>query len=486
MSHRRSNITQLLSPFLLVILLTSCASYNAQVTEYYSNLRQGNYKKAASSLDNNKLLKKDRNHLLYLLERGKVCHLLNQWDSSNRYFNEADQIMEDARISAKDIALGTLLNPMMQTYKGEDFEKYLVHYYKALNYLQLGETDDALVEARRISLRTNTQEDKVGNKNKYSEDAFSLMLQGLIYEKGNDINNAFIAYRNAADVYLKNEGSYYGTKMPQQLKKDLLRTAQANGFMDEVSRYEKLLNTDLAKEKTNHEGGELILFWENGSAPVKQQEDLFFTLFKDAGGTFMFADAAGLYNVPFDFSNGYNHSDIKLENLRSFRVALPKYETQPLVYSDAALHINNQSYSLEPVENVNTLAFSTLKERMLKELSSTLTRLAVKKLAEAAIRPKEEKNEDKNKTEEQKKKDKKERAQREALALGLQIFNFATEKADTRNWQSLPHTIYYTRVPLQKGENTISLQLSGYSSKSLQLTVYGTGSLQFRNVCTLK
>ena len=85
-----------------------------------------------------------------------------------------------------------------------------------------------------------------------------------------------------------------------------------------------------------------------------------------------------------------------------------------------------------------------------------------------------------------KKKEKKERAQREALALGLQIFNFATEKADTRNWQSLPHTIYYTRVPLQKGVNIISLQLNGYSSKSIQLTVNGNGSLQFQNICTVK
>jgi len=477
-------IPRTLVGLLLMLFLSSCASYNAQVTEYYSNLRQGNYKKAASSLDNNKLLKKDRNHLLYLLERGKVCHLLQQWDSSNRYFNEADQIMEDARTSAKDIALGTLLNPMMQTYKGEDFEKYLVHYYKASNYLQLGETDDALVEARRITLRTNTQEDKVGNKHKYSEDAFSLVLQGLIYEKSNDINNAFIAYRNAADVYLENNGSYYGTKIPEQLKKDLLRTASENGFIDEVSRYEKLLNTVMVREPS-YEGGELVLFWENGSAPVKQQQDIYFTLFKDAGGSFMFADAAGLYNIPFDFGNGYSSHDVKLENLRSFRVALPKYEAQPLVYSGASLQVNNLTYSLEPVENINNLAFSTLKERMLKELSSTLTRLAVKKLAEAAIRPKEEKD-NKNKTEEEKKKDRKEKAQREALALGLQIFNFATEKADTRNWQSLPHTIYYTRIPLKKGENNISLQLNGGSVKSIQLSVNGNGGLQFQNICTLK
>lgn len=450
---------------------------------YYTNLRQGNYEKAAVSLDNNKLLKKGRNKLLYLLERGKVCHLLQQWDSSNNYFNEADLIMEDARTSAKDLALGTLLNPMMQSYKGEDFEKYLVHYYKALNYLQLGNTEDALVEARRITLRTNTQEDKTA-KNKYSEDAFSLMLQGMIYEKANDWNNAFIAYRNAADVYLEKNGSYYGTKMPDRLKKDLLRLAWQNGFTDELNRYEKLLNTSFSKE-TNADGGEVILFWENGLAPVKQQEDIYFSLFKNSGGSFMFTDAGGLYTIPFDLSNGYNTNEIKLENLRSFRMALPKYEAQPMFYSGACLQLNSQQYSFEPAENINTLAFATLRERMLKELSSTLTRLAVKKLAEAAIRPKEEK-EDKNKTEEQKKKEQKEKATREALALGMQLFNFATEKADTRNWQSLPHTIYYTRVPLQKGPNNITLQLAGPSSSSVQLLVEGNGSLQFQNVCTLK
>ncbi|MEI9808406.1 MAG: hypothetical protein WDO16_11350 [Bacteroidota bacterium] len=65
------------------------------------------------------------------------------------------------------------------------------------------------------------------------------MLQGMIYEKNGDINNAFIAYRNAVDVFVKNNNSYYGIRMPEQLKKDLLRTASQNGFVDEISRYEK-------------------------------------------------------------------------------------------------------------------------------------------------------------------------------------------------------------------------------------------------------
>lgn len=476
-------ISRCLAVMMIIATLSACSSYNKQVSAYYVNLRQGNYARAATALDENKLLNKDRNRLLYLLERGKVSHLLQQWDSSNKYFNEADYMMEDSRNSAKDLVAGTLLNPMMQSYKAEIFEKYLVHYYKTLNYLQLGQSEEALVEARRISIQSNEQEDNAGSKNKYSSDAFSLMLQGMIYERNDDINNAFIAYRNAVDVFLKNDGMYYGTRMPAQLKQDILRMASLNGFLDELGRYERLLGTSY-QPSAKPEGGELIIFWENGSAPIKAQQDLYFSLFKGDGGGFFFRDAGSMYNVPFDFSNGYSSNDIKLENLRSFRVALPRYETQPLQYNGAMLIAGTQQFSFEPIEDINTLAFSSLKERMGKELSSTLTRLAVKKLAEAAVRPADNSKPDKEKSAEEKKKEEKQKNQREALALGLQLFNFASEKADTRNWQSLPHTIYYLRIPLQKGDNNLSLQVQGGATTSI--SVPGNGAIQFRNICTLQ
>src|SRR5690606_3118840 len=129
-------------------------------------------------------------------------------------------------------------------------------YYKALNYLQLGDHEEALVEARRITLRTYMQDDKVGNKNKFSEDAFSLSLQGMIYEAAGDINNAFIAYRNAANVYLENNGKHYGTTMPQQLKTDLLRLAYQNGFNDELQRYASIFGQTY-QPANSAEGGEL-------------------------------------------------------------------------------------------------------------------------------------------------------------------------------------------------------------------------------------
>ncbi len=38
--------------------------------------------------------------------------------------------------------------------------------------------------------------------------------------------------------------------------------------------------------------------------------------------------------------------------------------------------------------------------------------------------------------------------------------NAITEKADTRNWQTLPHSIYYTRVKLPEGDHDIRLNTS--------------------------
>jgi hypothetical protein len=458
---------------LLMLFLFSCATYNNRISRYYTEVTQQRYDKAYAALDQNKLLQQKRNRLLYLLEKGKMAHLMQQYENSNQYFNEADLFIEDARTTAKDIALGTLLNPMMQTYKGEDFEKFMVHYYKALNYLYLGQPNEAMVEARRISLQSYSQQDKTNNnKNRYSDDAFSLMMQGIIYENSGDVNNAFIAYRNAADLFVRNDNAWYGVKLPEQLKKDVLRTAWQNGFTDELGRYEELFDMKF-EPRDKAEGGELVLFWENGMAPVKKEQNYFFTLTKNGVGSFIFTDASGGFNIPFDFSNDLKQEDIKLDDLRSFRVAFPQYEEQPFQYGNAILEVNNQEYHFEQAENINAVAFATLKERFLKEMATTLSRLAIKKIAEAAARPKKD---DKNKE------------TREALAFAIQVFNFASEKADTRNWQSLPHSIYYTRIPLQRGVNVMQVKLSGRGSsgETVNLVAEGNGHLQVKNLITLR
>ena len=451
---------------ILLFMVYGCASYNQQASGFYSSLVEGNYEKASKNLDQNKLLKKNRNRLLYLLEKGKVEHLLRHYEKSNEFLEEADRLMEANRQSAKDIMAGTLINPMMQSYRGEDFEKYMVHYYKALNYLQLQDTEEALVEARRISLRQYAQEAEAGS-NHYTQDAFSLILQSLVYEKAGDLNNAFVACRNAANLYLDRGGNYYGTAMPGQLKTDLLRLAWMNGFRDELEWYENKLGMKWNPEQSLPKD-ELILFWENGRAPVKKEENVFFSL-SEQGGNYFFTDNRDRYKIPFN-----HHSSASIGSGHSFRLAIPYYEPQPLKYHSAHVQTAGGNIFFEPAQAINELAIATMNEQRLREMAKMLTRLAIKKLAEEATKPDKDEKDSKHKN------------RMEAVSLGLKIFSLASEKADTRNWQSLPHTIQYVRIPLGPGTNQLKVEITGAQGNSSQtLSIENKGGLQFSNLSTL-
>lgn len=448
---------------------------------YYKSIGQAEYYRAKSLLEQNSLLQHDRNKLLYYMEMGKVCHLLGSYDSSNLYLNLADNLIEQKRKTLGDVVVGNLLNPMMQTYLGEDFERFLLHYYKALNYLYKGETAEAVVEARRITLSTQAQQDKFKpNANRYTEDAFALIFQGLIYEAAGEINNAFISYRNATDLFLSAQGlNYYGVRMPEQLKTDLFRTAGQMGFSDMVELYQRKLNRNYQPTQTA-EGGELIVFFERGMVPEKTEQNFVLMQQGNGNGVFLFNSQYGSFNIPVDFSAaGISPNHSRLNEFRTIRVAVPSYTPRIYPFAEGTVSVNGQIYTAELVEDLNTLAPEILKERILKEVTTALTRQVTKKLTEAgasAVAREISKSSSKEKDERKKERN----AETAALTAGLlvNLFNTATEKADTRNWQSLPAMIQYVRVPLQKGSNQLSLQLGG---SARNITILGNGKLQLYN-----
>ena len=474
---------------LLMPVLFSCATYNKSMDAYYSSLQARNYDKALQKLEKNKLIKRDRNSLLYHLEAGRVYRLKNDPVQSNIHFNVADEQMEAARKSAKDIALGNLVNPMMESYRGEDFEPFMVHFYKALNYITLGQTAEAVVEARRITLSADRQAEKFNNKSgRYSKDAFAFNLQGMIYELSGDMNNAFIAYRNAVEVYLGSGDSYYGVALPAQLTQDLLHAAAAMGFTDEQARYEKLLQTKMQQSSTAQQ--EMILFIEEGNAPVKEEKSFFLT---NAGiNGFSYTDQYG-YNASFPFDHQYyGISEPKLSAVRTLRVAMPVYRLSYQQKAAVSITSGSMAYTPQLAADINTVAVSLLKERFVKELANALARQVTKKLvekgtekaAEGIARKKEKKSDKENSSEEEKEK-KRQKNEENAKAVGevagllMNIANTVSEKADTRNWQSLPAFISYVRIPLQAGENLVTISANG---KTQTLKVQGDRRLQMLGV----
>ncbi|QYJ68135.1 COG3014 family protein [Flavobacterium litorale] len=434
---------------LLLIGFQSCGTYNTKTSEIESDLFNGNFDKAIAGIEGNKFLKKKRNKLLYLMEKGKVEHLRGNYKASNALLEQAYIMIEDRiKTNVGQGVASKFTNPMALPYKGEDFEKVTIHYYKALNYFMMGMPNEALVEAKRINLKLYQLNEKYKeNKNKYSEDAFSQILQGIIYESVGDINNAFIAYRNAEVIYTKQGGSFFGVPMPEQLKKDLLRTSHQMGFTQEYNDYRakfKILVED-APQKTSatdyqaQSKGEAVIFWENGIGPAKDQ--IIITASASGGifyGSYMDGDILEEIIIPVPV--GSNIGNINA-------IAIPKYHNRGSYYEKAEILADGKAQELNLAQDFYPIAKQSLKDRMLRETVDLITRFAAKKAASAGL----------GEIGKQLLGD----TGGELIQLGADVAGVATEKADTRNWQSLPATISYTRVPLHEGENEFVIRKYG-------------------------
>lgn len=433
----KSSFAKISAISFLALVLVSCATYYQQSMSFQQDFARGDLEKAQSFLEHHKKAAEKKDRLLYFLDRGVVEQMLGNYAESNIYFEKAYIFSQDYRKNFSSDLLEFVANPMLKPYAGEQFELILLHFYKAINFIQLDQLDEALVEVRRVNIKLNMLNDKYeGKRNRYKEDAFAHNLMGIIYEAKGDVNNAFIAYRNAYNVYENYYDTLFQTSVPEQLKLDLIRTAAMNGFYNEQSLYETKFNLKYDRESAPR--SELIFFWLNGLGPVKSEFSLNLTAVKGQGGAVTFANDQEGITVPYFSSSANNSSGSDLGDLKVVRVAIPKYlKREPLV-SEAYLILDGRSYVMQKAENVNAIAISTLQDRMFREISKAIARLAVKQASELAMR---EENED--------------------LGALLSVLNAATEKADTRNWQTLPHSIYYQRIPLKSDSTEVQFITKG-------------------------
>ena len=438
---------------LLTLFSFSCATYYQINSEFNQDFEMGNIEAAKKVLDQNKKAGRKKAQFLYFANQGVVNSMLGNYEESNEWLEKAYLFGEDYTKNYANIAASFLVNPTTITYPGEDHEHLLLLYYKSLNYLKLKDYEAALVECRRLNLRLSELSDRYKGDNKYKRDAFIHNLMGIIYEASGDVNNAFIAYRNSLDIYQTDYAKLFNLGVPDQLKQDILRTAFLNGFDTELDFYEKQFGITYNRNSANRQ--ELVFFWENGLGPVKDEWSINFTALDGGDGFVTFVNED--YNFSFPYQLSDPHQKQQLTDLRLFRIAFPKYKDRNEFYQRAVIETSDRhQYKLQLGEDVNAIAHKTLDERMFQELTKGLLRAATKKAVEAAIRG-DVGGSDKEKTKEERQ----EEALREGLSLLVGVVNAATEKADTRNWQTIPHSIYYTRVPLNEGVNDVTLKTIG-------------------------
>lgn len=430
-------------------IITACATWYQRTTAFQEAVEKGNFEQAEKLLARDKKQTRDKNKILYHLNQGYVNFMLGKYEESNAAFETAEQLTEDQHKSVLTEAAVLISNPEIRPYKPEDFEVIMINFYKALNYLQMNNMEDALVEVRKINIRLQQLNDKYpDHKNRYQQDAFAQLLMGLIYDAAGDANNAFIAYRNAYNTYQSDYIKNFGLSAPEQLKKDLLRTAYTSGLTSELSQYEKEFGFKYTPSAPSP-NGQLVVFWLNGFGPVKTEWGITFTKINRGDGAIVFHNEESGLTFPFFWGNGYSEDEKNaLANMNVVRAVFPKYVERPPAFSKGVLKYNDQVYPLQEAEDINQIAFKTLHDRMVRELSNSLLRTATKQGVRYAASK-----------------------QNEWLGFAVGLANAFTEKADTRNWQTLPYSISYARLPLQSPENQIKLEFSGPQATTEQQTL---------------
>jgi hypothetical protein len=422
----------------VISFLSSCATYYQKQNDLMQAVYTGKIDKAENIMRDAKWQKPKRNILLFYLNKGTVLWMNGKNAESNQYFLKADLYVEDYRKNYATALASTLINPNYSTYNGETFEQILIHYYSTINFVQLGDLDNALVACKRMIEASQRVNDLMGNKNKYKRDAFAHNLLGMIYDADADFNNAFIAYRNALNIYKEDYKQQLGTEIPLQLKKDILRTAKLINFSEEQLQYE--IEFNLKAELMLDGYAPLVFFWNNGLGPIKDEYSINFATLPLGNGYVNFVNVD--LGLSFPVYVGNEEDRRNLSNINMIRVAWPKYVTRVPLYQNAILKdsLNNQ-FKFDIGENINAIAYKSLEDRMMKEIGETLLRLAFKQIAVSLAKK-----------------------ENEAAGLAMSILSAASEKADTRNWQLLPYSINYTRAFLPIGKQNIELETSSNSA----------------------
>ncbi|MBW2201423.1 MAG: hypothetical protein JRF71_11435 [Deltaproteobacteria bacterium] len=422
----------------------------AHKVDHYARLNQSideqDYEFALKLMDESKASYKDRNAVLFYMENGLVAHFAGRYQESNQSLLKAESRLDELYTrSISKQAASFIFNDNTIPYRGEDFEDTLVNLFMALNYAGLGLIEDALVEARQLDNELNLINSRYADdqKNVYSEDAFIRLLMGVLYEAGDEINDAFISYRRAEEVYRTDYQHNYGVHPPQFLIENLLSAAQALDFDKEMltiqQMYPSISHPD-PDEKRNL--AEIFIIHYNGLGPEK-------------------VERAWVVPVP----EGY-----------IVKVAYPQFEKKNYEIARGVVrlrHLDNGKtyhFSTQLVEDIGSIAIVNLDNHMARIKAKAIARAATKYfIIKVASEEAREQGGD---------------LVGVLVQLAGNITAALTERADVRYWRMLPDEIRIGRalVPAGKYDGEIDFVDSGGGvviTRNIKPFLAGSGEKKF-------
>lgn len=434
------SVRRLLLPVVL-LALTGCATYSDSFSVIKRDLSKRHYD--AALLEIEKESKSTNDRVLYLLNKGMVLRMKRDFAGSNEALEAAKTEMDRLyAASVTENTLSVIVNDATVSYAGDDYEQVLVHLYMALNYLELGLPNEARVEALQIDVESRAIAEKHPGS-KFTEDALSRYLTGLIYEDLGEWSDAMIAYRKAYEAYKKYQLNYH-VAMPEMLKLDLLRLAKRQGLDEEVAQYQKEFNLPPPAPSSDAptQDGELVFILSSGLAPIKRSR----TVTILANGSRTMATGPG--------QAGGTAGSMPI----SVSIALPHYESQPNRVMGARLSAQGKQAATQTMENIDAIARASLDARMPAITARTVARAVTKAVLQKSVDQASSNNRN-----------------NDLAAVGsllVRVAAVATERADTRSWLTLPASVQLARLPQPAGTYNITVDLLGAGGQVIASLAY--------------
>ncbi|GAB4321111.1 MAG: hypothetical protein Kow0059_15650 [Candidatus Sumerlaeia bacterium] len=168
-----------------LILATGCyKGLNDVVTLY----EQGQWEAAAALAANPKEVRKlERDLVLWHLEEGKILQDLNRFEASNAAFERAEALIRaydlKPEVSITEETGAVVTDQTQRNYRGTMADKTLLHCYMAINWLALGNVEEANVQGQKVTLRLAEAEQYFSAQIAGAERAaqkYQLDLSGLV------------------------------------------------------------------------------------------------------------------------------------------------------------------------------------------------------------------------------------------------------------------------------------------------------------------
>jgi len=463
----------LLIAFLLAGPTSGCAGRGEYYSQVDHSLQRGDYERADRIIQSAEPQYGGNSALLYKMDRGMTLHLAGRYETSNAILEQADQDVEAAytkRIRTE--ARAFLVNDTELSYNGDAFEQVMINVIKAVNYATEGKWNEAVIEARRIDHRLNLLADQIGDRDGYRDDGFARYLSGVFYEVTGDLNNAFIAYRNAYKAYRQSK-AWSKMPLPSSLPADLLRTSDALNFTEEHQEYLRLFpDVPWKSVKESENLAQLVVLSYNGRAPYK--DDLFIDLPVSVDALNL-ALLSKRMNRPGHGPQA-RAAESSLYGLSGgiVRVALPKLIPQKTQTSFSEITLSGEAGSFTTrsvlVDNLTATAEKALAEQFTSITMKAVARAAVKNALAAGAGYGTSAALGRNNS--------------WGPLLGLlvsvvgRLFAVYSEEADKRSWRTLPDEIQMARIWVPAGTYEVAIQPKRHSGSGLRTETPRTMTLR--------